>query len=77
MTDKPAAAERELPEACRTCESLHKKYASPLCEGRRRRLRAAELWRRFLPIWQPPRSWECDLRKYRTVEDIEREEEKN
>ncbi len=74
MSEKPKTPERDLPEICRTCKSLHKKYASPLCEGRRRRLRALDLWRRLLPFWTPPRSWECDLRKYETVEDIDREE---
>ena len=74
MTDKPTANERTLPEACRDCRSLHKKNNSALCEGRRRRLRGAAIWRRLLPFLPAPRAWECDLRKYETVKDIEREE---
>lgn len=73
MTDKPSAQERALTPPCLVCRSLHKKYGSRLCKKRRDRrlylecLRATPLIGRFVP------AWECDLRKYETVEDIERE----
>lgn len=73
MTDKPSAQERDIPPLCLDCRSLHKKYGSHLCDKRRARrlrlelLRALPLLGRFVP------AWECDLRKYETVEDMEQE----
>lgn len=61
MMDKPETAEAELPPPCHDCRSLHKKYGSFLCARRQ-----ARYW------WLS--AWECDLRKYETVEDIEKEE---
>ena len=74
MMDKPEVAEVELPPPCHDCRSLHKKYGSFLCARRQSRywwLSARNLFpglNRLLP------AWECDLRKYETVEDIEKEE---
>lgn len=75
MTDKHSTQERALTPHCLDCRSLHKKYGSHLCDKRRARrlrlelLRALPLLGCFVP------AWECDLRKYKTVEDIEREAE--
>ena len=75
MRDKPTTPERDLPPPCLNCRSLPKQYGSSLCEKRRtsffhlERLRALPLLGRFV------RAWECDLRKYETVGDIEREAE--
>ncbi len=74
MMDKPEAAEVELPPPCHDCRSLHKKiWLLPMRSptGRYWWLSAWNLipgLNRLLP------AWECDLRKYETVEDIEKEE---
>lgn len=71
--DKPTP-ERELPPPCQNCPSLHKKYGSPLCLRRQARFWWLEIWRQIPLLGQIVPAWECDLRKYETVEDIEREE---
>lgn len=74
MRDKPTARERELPPPCFECRSLHRKYDSPLCPARRARFWWLEIWRGLPLVGRITPAWECDLRKYETVEDIEREE---
>lgn len=74
MKDKPEKPEVDLPPPCRNCRSLHKKYDSPLCPPRRLRFWWLEMWRPFPILGRFVPAWECDLRKYETVEDIEREE---
>ncbi len=75
MMNKPSKPERDLPPPCLECRSLHRQYGSYLCDKRRaryfilERLRALPLLGRIVP------PWECNLRKYETVEDIEREAE--
>ena len=74
MRDKPEAQERELPAFCQDCRSLHKAYNSPLCTPRRLRGRKLKLWKSIPLLGRFAPAWECDLRKYETVEDIEKEE---
>lgn len=75
MRDKPDTPERAPPPPCLKCRSLHKKYGSSLCEKRQtlyfrtERLRAIPILGRFVG------AWECDIQKYKTVRDIEREAE--
>lgn len=74
MMDKPKTPEAELPPPCQKCRSLHKKYDSPLCPARRLRYWRLEMWRQIPLVRRLVPAWECDLRKYETVEDIEKEE---
>lgn len=74
MMDKPEAAEVELPPPCHDCRSLHKKYGSCLCTRRRARYWRLSAWRMIPGLNRLLPAWECDLRKYETVEDIEKEE---
>ena len=74
MTDKPKAEERELPPPCLVCRSLHRTYNSPLCPARRLRFWWLEIWRQIPILGRIVPAWECDLRKYETIEDIEKEE---
>lgn len=74
MMDKPEAAEVELPPPCHDCRSLHKKYGSCLCHRRRARYWRLSAWRTIPGLNCLLPAWECDLRKYETVEDIEKEE---
>lgn len=71
--DKPITPERDLPPLCLECRSLHKQYGSCLCDKRQARYFNLERLR-ALPLlgWIVP-PWECNLRKYGTVKDIERE----
>lgn len=75
MRDKPAAAERDLPPPCMNCRSLHKQYGSSICEKRRTSYFRLEHLRDLPILGRFVRAWECDLRKYETVADIEREVE--
>lgn len=76
MKDKPITPERELPPPCLKCRSLHRKYNSPLCQTRRLRFWWMEIWRQFPLLRRMVPPWECDLEKYETIKDIEREEAK-
>lgn len=75
MKDKPTTAERDLPPPCLDCRSLHKKYGSCLCETRRASYFRLERFRALPILGRFVRAWECDIRKYKTVADIEREAE--
>lgn len=75
MMDKPSTKERALPPPCLDCQSLHKKYGSHLCDKRRARYSRRELLQVLPLLGRFARAWECDLHKYETVEDIEREAE--
>ena len=74
MADKPETQEKDLPPPCWECRSLHKQYNSPLCPTRRLRFWWLEIWRQIPLLGRIVPAWECDLRKYETVEDIEKEE---
>lgn len=73
MRDKPTTTGRELPPPCFDCRSLHKRYNSPLCPARRLRYWWLELLRALPLLGRLAPPWECDLRKYETAEDIEKE----
>lgn len=73
MRDKPITKERETPPPCLECKSLHRKHGSPLCPSRRLRYWWLELLRALPLLGRLAPAWECDLRKYETVEDIEKE----
>ena len=74
MMDKPKTAEVELPPPCHDCRSLHKKYGSCLCARRQARHWWLSAWNLIPGLNRLLPAWECDLRKYETVEDIEKEE---
>lgn len=74
MKDKPTTPERDLPPPCLDCRSLHRQYNSILCPARRVRYWWIEIWRGLPLLGRIAPGWECDLRKYETVEDIEETE---
>lgn len=75
MTDKPTTPERAILPPCLDCRSLHKKYGSHIFDKRRARYSRRELLRALPLLGRFARAWECDLCKYETVEDMEREAE--